>query len=254
MSFEKMFAQWKEEHRINAFISDEIVDVKNYEEPHVLFILRDMNCEEERDLCKDLRSDGSGWKTWNNIGRWTKALLDGNEIYPRDMSKTNRIAQLRRIAVLNLKKEGGRNRTKGNELLQSVQEQHKEIYDEICLCDPQIIICCGLSASGIIGNATLLKEYVFPNSTEWSSVKSPYFDREWSCYFTDINNRRVPVISYCHPQVTLLEKKRGHENLFEPLYRDMLLIRKLFLENRKNFKIRWRLPRIKATLSIRSSR
>lgn len=76
----------KNKHSFNAFIRNGIVDPEYYEMPHILFVLRDMNCLHERDLCMDLRKDGSGWKTWNNIGRWTKALLDGDEKYPQNMS------------------------------------------------------------------------------------------------------------------------------------------------------------------------
>lgn len=69
MSFDELFAKWKAAHHFNAFIRDGIVDPEHYETPHILFVLRDMNCQSERDLCADLRRDGSGWKTWNNIGR-----------------------------------------------------------------------------------------------------------------------------------------------------------------------------------------
>lgn len=231
MSFDALFTKWKARYDFNAFILDGIVDPEHYETPHIMFVLRDMNCQSERDLCSDLRSDGSGWKTWNNIGRWSKALLDGSEEYPKDMSTANRVTQLQRIAVMNLKKEGGVSRTAGNELWKAVQAQHEMIYEEICLCDPSIIICCGLTASGITGNATLLKDYVLPISTEWVSFRSKTFDRDWWYYFTEINKKKIPVISFCHPQVTNLEGVRGHENLFAPLYRDMLHIRKLFLKN-----------------------
>lgn len=231
MSFDTLFAKWKEKYDFNAFIRDGIVDSKHYDKPHVLFILRDMNCQHERDLCTDLRKDGSGWKTWNNIARWTKALLDMDEEYPRDMSVENRVEQLKRIAVMNLKKEGGVSRTDGNELLKAVQAQREMIYQEICLCDPSIIICCGLTASGITGNATLIKENVLPVSTKWETFRSKTFNRDWYYYYTEINGKNVPVISYCHPQVTNLEGVRGHEALFKPLYRDMLYIRKRFLKN-----------------------
>ena len=230
MSFDALFAKWKASHNFNAFISDGIVDPEHYETPHILFVLRDMNCQSEHDLCADLRRDGSGWKTWNNIGRWTKALLDGDEEYPQDMSMMSRVEQLKRVAVMNLKKEGGVSRTAGNELLESVQAQHEMIYEELCLCDPSIIICCGLTASGITGNATLLKDHVLPVSTEWTSFRSKTFDRDWWYFLTEINEKQVPVISFCHPQVTNLENARGHEELFAPLYRDMLHIRKLFLK------------------------
>ena len=177
MNFDALFIKWKSKYDFNAFIRDGIVDSEHYDSPHILFVLRDMNCQSERDLCADLRNDGSGWKTWNNIGRWTKALLDGSEEYPQDMSAEKRIAQLKRIAVMNLKKEGGVSRTAGNELLDAVQTQHDMIYEEICLCDPSIIICCGLTSSGITGNATLLKDYVLPVSAEWVSFRSKTFDR-----------------------------------------------------------------------------
>ena len=167
MSFENLFNNWKHTHNINAFIKDGIVDPESYEKPHVLFILRDMNCTQERNLCEDLDRDGSGWKTWNNIGRWAKALLDGDEDYPWDMSTQNRVAQLKRIAVMNLKKEGGVSRTDGSELLEAVRSQNSMIYQEISLCDPSIIICCGLPLKGCPGNADLLWQYVFPLRTEW---------------------------------------------------------------------------------------
>ena len=47
------------------------------------------------------------------------------------MSTDKRVEQLKRIAVMNLKKEGGTSRTSGNELLDSVKSQHDKIYDEI---------------------------------------------------------------------------------------------------------------------------
>ena len=230
MNFDALFIKWKSKYDFNAFIRDGIVDSEHYDSPHILFVLRDMNCQSERDLCADLRKDGSGWKTWNNIGRWTKALLDGSEEYPQDMSAEKRIAQLKRIAVMNLKKEGGVSRTAGNELLDAVQTQHDMIYEEICLCNTSIIICCGLTSSGITGNATLLKDYVLPVSAEWVSFRSKTFDRNWWYYFTEIRGKQIPVISFCHPQVTNLDGFRGHEKLFIPLYRDMLYIRELFLK------------------------
>jgi len=229
MSFDSLFEKWKNLYKINAFIRDGIVDSEHYDTPHVLFVLRDMNCQYERDLCADLRRDGSGWKTWNNIGRWTKALLDGAAEYPKEMSTQDRVNQLKRVAVMNLKKEGGTSRTAGTDLLQAVQTQHEMIREELCLCNPDIIICCGLTASGILGNATLLKSHVFQSSTEWESFRSKTFDREWWYYFAEVNGKQVPVISFCHPQVTNLEGARGHDDLFEPLYRDMLCVREMFL-------------------------
>ena len=106
MNFDALFIKWKSKYDFNAFIRDGIVDSEHYDSPHILFVLRDMNCQSELDLCADLRKDGSGWKTWNNISRWTKALLDGTEAYPRSMPKEERVRQISRVAVMNLKKKG----------------------------------------------------------------------------------------------------------------------------------------------------
>ena len=118
-----------------------------------------------------------------------------------------------------------------SQLLDAVQMQHGKILEEICLCDPGMIICCGLASSGIKGNAALLKDHVLPVSTEWASFQSRTFDRDWQYYFTEINKKQIPVISFCHPQVTNLNCSRGHENLFIPLFQDMLYIKELFLKN-----------------------
>lgn len=229
MTFENLFAKWQKEHKFSAFIRDGIVDKEHYEEPHILFVLRDMNCQTECDLCEELRTYGSGWKTWNNIGRWTKALLDGDENYPADMSQVNRIEQVKRIAVMNLKKEGGVNRARGNELLSAVQMQRDYIYEEICLCNPSIIVCCGLPMKGCISNADLLWKYVFTDRSEWDKFNSTSLPHNWWFYSANVNGKWVPVISYCHPQTTNLCRCRGHKELFEPLYRDMLYIRHGFL-------------------------
>ena len=229
MSFERLYEDWQKEHEFSAFIRDGIVDESHYEEPHVLFVLRDMNCQTECDLREQLSSHGSGWKTWNNIGRWTKALLDGDENYPADMSEANRVEQVKRIAVMNLKKEGGVSRTSGSELLNAVQTQHEYIYKEICLCNPSIIICCGLPMKGCISNADLLWNYVFTDRTEWEKFSSANLPHDWWFYEATINGKKIPIISFCHPQTTNLCGRRGHNDLFEPLYRDMLYIRERFI-------------------------
>lgn len=227
--FDELFLKWQKEYHFQAFIKDGIVDPERYVNPHILFVLRDMNWQTDRDLRLDLRDHGSGWKTWNNIGRWTKALLDGDEEYPYDMNTSQRVEQLRHIAVLNLKKEGGVSRAHGDELLEAVKTQHDLILEEICLCDPKIIICCGLSGSGMLGNADLLKDYIFPETSEWMQFHSCAFDRDWWYYYADIHSQKIPIISFCHPHVTNLSGCRGHEDLFKPLYKDMLEIRRMFL-------------------------
>ena len=48
---------------INIFIRDGIVCETEYAQPHVLFIMRDMNSAKKTDLRKELFDTGSGWPT-----------------------------------------------------------------------------------------------------------------------------------------------------------------------------------------------
>lgn len=229
MTLDELFADWRIQHPFQAFIKDGVVDPDCYEEPHVLFILRDMNCREDFDLRWHLREFGSGWKTWNNIGRWTKALLDDHTEYPADMTQEVRKREVKRIAAMNLKKEGGGSRAIGIELLNAVQSQKDCILKEIELCDPRIIIACGLSSASITGSAALLHQYVFDSLPEWRKLLSPNWNREWYYFLAEINGHTVPVVSFCHPQVTTIAGLRGHQ-LFSILYEDMRYIRKSLLE------------------------
>lgn len=231
MPLENLLSQWKNSFDFNSFIKDGIVDPTHYKVPHILFILRDMNCQEDFDLRQHLREYGSGWKTWNNIGRWTKALLDNNDEYPADMTQPVRIEEVRRIAAINLKKEGGCSRAVGLELLEAVRTQKDFILKEIELCDPHIIIACGLSSSSMTGNATLLHQFIFDSAPQWEILKSPHWDKEWYYFRAPINGRIVPVISFCHPQVTTMSGLRGHQ-LFKLLYADMRFMRQTFLEEK----------------------
>ena len=226
MDLEKLFEQWQEKYRFDAFIRDGIVDPERYEHPHILFVLRDMNCGVETDLRQHLFDHGSGWRTWNNVARWTHALLDGCGDYPQHMPKERRRDLVRRIAAVNIKKEGGGSRSNAGKLSAAAEEQGDMLYSELCLCQPELIVCCGLGSES---NAELLRKYVLPDCSDWQSFRSARLPWDWWYYYTSINGRTIPVISFCHPQVTNLCGKRGHEALFKPLYEDMLTIRKMFL-------------------------
>lgn len=228
MSFQDLFNRWKTKYKFEAFISDGIVDENCYENPHILFVLRDMNSEKENNLCNELRKNGSGWPTWNNVTRWVYALLDGNINYPSRISREDRVKQLKRIAVMNLKKEHGGAHVDGEELKKSVKDHKDFILEEVELCDPEIIVCCGLSSTGVIGNAVLMKEYVFSNTTEWRYLDSVKLNRLWRYYYAETRKKKIPVVEFCHPQATAISGKRGHE-LFEALYYDMLNIKEMLL-------------------------
>lgn len=236
---------WKEHREYSAFIQDGIVDLETFcrEDKKLLFILRDMNHSSgDYSLVDDLYDHGSGYKTWNNVARWIIALLDGQQNYPRDISTKQRTTQLRRVAVMNIKKEGGCNRAYREQLANAIEQDREYILNQIYMYQPDMIICCGFSSSSLIGNADLLRtgdeKYnisgVFAEKElldySWETFDSQYFDNhKWWYYYVNLDNRKIPLLSYCHPQTTNMSGKRGHEDLFEPLYRDMLLLREKIL-------------------------
>ena len=222
-TIKNLMRAWEDDfdNEINVFVRDGIVCEEEYEKPHILFVMRDMNTTEKCDLCKELRETGSGWKTWNNAARWATALLTGSESYPQEI---DRCKEMRKVAVLNIKKEAGGKRANKEELRDAAKLYGTYIEKEIELCDPEVIICGGF------GNADILKDYVFKEKAgEWRELQAVNFDNAWWYYFAAINGKEVPVISFCHPQVTNYKGKRGHKDLFEPLYREMLNIQKKFL-------------------------
>lgn len=223
-SIDALLDAWEKDlqNEVKVFIRDGIVCEEEYAQPHVLFLMRDMNAKEKYDLRKELYSTGSGWKTWNNAARWSIALQTGSETYPLEI---DRCAEMRKVAVVNIKKEAGGARANKAALQTAAEQYGAYTLREIELCDPEIIVCGGF------GNAGILKGYIFKNlSGEWLELPAVNFDCVWWYYFATINGKQVPVIDFCHPQVTHFKGKRGHHDLLEPLYREMLNIRREFLE------------------------
>ena len=232
MTEDGLFDEWKRAWKFSAFIKDGMVCPEEY--GRILFVLRDMNCREERDLRLDLARDGSGWKTWNNAARWALALLDGEEGYPKNMPRERRAAIMRRTAVMNMKKEGGASRAQAGEIEAAVRKQKDILRRQMEILAPDIVICCGLPGGKMRGTAELLREYVLKDAGEWKPFPSRIEGRKWWYYYaaTAEGKKTIPVVSFCHPQTACLSGLRGH-GLFEALYRDMLDIGKFFLGTEK---------------------
>ena len=97
--------------RNSYLIPDGVVDSEKY--AGILFLLKEAYSREQQfgewDLAAGLAADGP-WGMWHHVAKWTAGLLDSDEnhISPfGDMSKEDRNAMLRKIAVVNLKKVDG---------------------------------------------------------------------------------------------------------------------------------------------------
>lgn len=112
-------------------------------------------------------SSSTYWKTWNNIARWTKGILEGGE-YPTYVSKKDKTDWLSRISFINLKKVGGNSKANNNEIRQYAIKDFKYLLEQLTIYRPDIIICCG---RGTGKNADLLYEEILEKNTlsRWQS-------------------------------------------------------------------------------------
>lgn len=209
-----LFDEWKRKQGYRYFISDGVLDEQEWERQkyRILFVLKEANWEKDNaDLCEFLLSESSSsyWKTWNNVARWTKAILEGGE-YNRKVSNADKSYWLRKVAVMNLKKEGGGAVADNNAIYTSAMQDKSYIKRQIQLYEPDIIICCGQGKGKI---ADILHDVVFATD-EVSEWKDPIL--QYNYFFAALNDRiNIPVVSFYHPQM------RGGHELFLERYEDM---------------------------------
>ena len=139
--WEAFFKEWKEKHGISVFCKDGIICPQKYEE--VLFVLKDVNNakpEEDIDLRTTLQTRTDEGKTWFDIAAWAAALLDAEIV--EKMTHDLQHRYMRRVSVMNIKKEAGGSAV-ADSLIKTYAQQHKkEILTEIKACHPKIIIAC----------------------------------------------------------------------------------------------------------------
>lgn len=217
----ELFSRWRKERGYEYFISDGILDEIewNKQDYKILFVLKEANWKNgNADLCEFLLSEKSAsyWRTWNNVARWTKALLEQGE-YPRYVSKSDKSYWLRKVAVINLKKIGGNAVAKKEVIREYAERDRVYLKEQIELYSPDIIICCG---RGTGKNADILHDIVFDLSqvSEW---KEPITKQEYNYFVANIDNKQVPVVSFYHPQM------RGDHDEFMKRYEEMIEIGKI---------------------------
>lgn len=195
------------------FVDDGIFDSEtfNAQKNKILFVLKEADWKngipgQRENLCSTLlNKDGGSWKSWNNIARWSKAILDNGE-YPENISCEERHNTLCRIAAINLKKEAGGAYANGKSLIKFAIDDAEFLKRQIDEIAPNIIICCGYSRPK--SNAEILYENVlFPNNKpEWQYIPTT----QNNVWFFEYQN--IPVVSFYHPMCIKGQKGiRGHE-------------------------------------------
>lgn len=221
---QELFTKWKAEQGYTYFIPDGVFDEDawNQQKCKILFVLKEANWENgAEDLCEFLLSEASPtyWKTWNNVARWTKALLEGGE-YPYHVSKADKSYWLRKVAFINLKKVGGDAVAEDKVIMEYAKRDAKYLYDQIKLYTPDLVICCG---RGTGKNADILHDIVLPQSqvSEW---QEPVKEYNYFLYTPD-EKKKIPVLSFYHPQI------RGSHEILKKRYEEMLSIGGYFKEH-----------------------
>ena len=200
----ELFDRWQSEQGYPYFIKDGVFDEKtwNGEPLKITFILKDANWPNANEnLCDHVLNGHSPtiWKTWNNIARWTQALLEGGE-YPWHLPEEERSRLLRRVSFLNLKKTGGGRGAKPKEIRAAAQNDAAYIREQLLLYKPDLIICCGKwLVSDILAKEVLQNPRLSPIF--------PVQDREEAedgtqNFYTRFPGKEclTPVVDFCHPE------------------------------------------------------
>lgn len=197
-SLDKLFSLWKSKepkdginHQKNAFISDGIVDPVTWSDQSqktILFVLKEaydrygtgysLNEWLHKYLVK---------KIWKRVAKVSHGIQNTNATtiseYKAELSDDEYRSSLNRIAVMNLKKSGGRSHSDHNEILRYAEYDSEELKKEFELIDADIIVC-GYTF-------TILYEVIFGND--------PIKKCDNWYYWLRYNGRDRLFIDYYHP-------------------------------------------------------
>lgn len=197
----QLFLKWIGNTSGTDFVSDGVVNPDEWEKMpiHIVFLLKESN-----GFRGDLRgflNDGGRWMTWNNVARWTYAIRQKfikNEApkweSARRIYKEARKYNLRKIAVVNVKKQVGTATTNTQKLVEAFRKYNKPfLTDQLNLLNPiDCLVCCGN------GVAACYEESI-REKLEWQDVH-PHVRKA-------ITQQGTLVIDFFHPQSRQNAKK-----------------------------------------------
>lgn len=143
---------WKEKHQkkgCTRFIYDGIVDEALWQcqtTPRVCYFLKEAYTGEAEgfSLTNWLAESREPWMMWKKVAVWTKAIHSAlTEPQAFDSAQISAKAQqlIRSISVVNVKKSNGTPHSDGEEISLYAEEDRAELYKELILIDPEVILC-----------------------------------------------------------------------------------------------------------------
>jgi len=129
---------------IDAFWADGIFNEEVYQQarPKILFVLKEVNSSEQRDL-REFLQDGPRYPTWYAVARWTVGLTQGFPSYTElnvDMLRS----AFSGVSAINLKKTGGSGSSNMAEIAAYAYVTRDLIIRQIDEIKPDVIVACGV--------------------------------------------------------------------------------------------------------------
>ena len=193
----ELFERWKQKYG-GKFMSDGVPCPEDFEKENIkiTFVLKEANEPignwDMRDWINECGADKQGG-TWNNIARWTQAILEGGD-YQQNISTANRRRLLKRISFLNLKKVGGSEKSKPHEIRRYAQDDAALILEQLTIYRPDIIVGGGIN---LVANC--LGDDVFHYEGGWDC----YLEyKSCRCFYAQIPGKagKTAVLNCYHPQ------------------------------------------------------
>lgn len=129
-------------------IDDGLADEEEYLSAayKIVYILKEVNGGKGWSLREFLQNGGRA-QTWDNIARWTEAILNLDEEKPWSYwekdNEARRQTMLKKIGAVNVKKTSGGHTSNSGEIYQAALDYREILCRQMSLYKPDIVICCG---------------------------------------------------------------------------------------------------------------
>lgn len=183
------------DHKNNAFISDGIVDPDTWFEldsgKRILFLLKEAYGEKnDWSLVEWLNRETPTHSIWKRVVEWTYAIHNTTaasvcRFVPEEIKKHYN-EYLRSIAVVNLRKSGGKSTSDMDVIMEYTMYDKCELKEEIEMIDPDIIIC-GYTIQPLI------------NIFDLDIKQQGKVCDNWYYFTNKIGGRERLIIDYYHP-------------------------------------------------------
>jgi len=194
---QKLFDEWSEGR--DDFVRGGVVDQDAFLSSalRILLVLKEVNDPDGGGW--DLRQfllEGGRYQTWNVVTRWLRAIRDLPNEMPwnvlEPISTEDRVAELRSIAAMNLKKSPGGHTADPAEIEAAGRRDSQFISRQFDLYEPDLVICCGSGVSDGLVRAR------YPDGQpEWETTSRGVWFYEHAA--------RKHTVSFAHPEARVAQ-------------------------------------------------